>query len=599
MHASRILPCFFLAFALIVVAQPQKARACGGFFCSAQTESPIFQSGERIMFVQRDNGIVSMHIEVSYAGDPTEFAWLIPVLGDPTNVDGTPAPLSRAIQLSSSELFQRLQTQTNPTWNVSFGVPFPSECAPGSFDRTPSFGCGAIALSSAGGDFGVANERAMLDSATSETQEPDPFVLDTARVGPYDAQLIDTPESSDELFDWLNANGYYQDPAAKPLLAYYVSLGYRFIGIRLQNGKDNGDIRPILLNLPEGGPCVPLRLTGIAATADMPVRVWVLGPGRAIPKNFLHAVVNEQAVDYPGGGNYDQVVADAVAEAGGRAFVTEMALPHDFETTFIDRESLPTEREVIMMSTYDQETFDARWEQWGLPTSGPDYDAAGLEENPEFRRKRLVEEVALPALAIERAFRQTTHVTRFYTRIDPDDMTRDPIFSFNADMEMIPTERTMAMRQFTDKECVPHQIAQWDDGRRFTFSSAAFMNVTLNRPDVPALLRVEVAEEAGQPFVVHRDEIEVMDTVMDRAVLGATTLTEEEREQFEVAESPEQWPNPPAGFDEMGSQADEEGADEGADEGCRVGGQAVMTGYMLLALAFLIHRRRRAFAPRG
>ena len=34
--------------------------------------------------------------------------------------------------------------------------------------------------------------------------------------------------------------------------------------------------------------CVPLRLTAIAASAEMPVFVWIAGKERAVPQNFVH-----------------------------------------------------------------------------------------------------------------------------------------------------------------------------------------------------------------------------------------------------------------------------------------------------------------------
>jgi len=581
---------------LAVTLHTPSAQACGGFFCNAETQSPIFQSGERIMFVQRDNGIVSMHIEVSYQGDPTEFGWLIPILGEPRDADGNPVPLEQAIQLSSSNLFMTLQESTNPSWTVDTSQePFPSQCDFDSFDSGgggfSGFGCA---------DFAEATPTAAAGANTSagffDGNRPDPYVLDSAAVGPYDAELITAPQSSDDLFDWLNANGYVQDPASKPLLGYYVSQGYKFIGVRLQNGKDNGDIRPILLNLPEGGPCVPLRLTGIAATDDMPMRIWVLGQGRAIPKNFLHAVINEQAVDYPNGGNYDQVVADAVAEAGGRAFVTEMSDTTELlKWAFVPREELPTDREVWTLLNYDQEAFDKAWDDYALPRTGRDYsDVIGGTTHGKARQERLIREVALPALAIERAFRETTHLTRFYTRIDADDMTRDPIFSFNPGLPMVAQRRTVAVRSWFDKNCSSFNIAEWDDGRRFTLDWTLLSNPTLKLPDAPALLRVEVADEEGENFVVHADEILEMDAVMDRSILGRPTLTDSERAQFktapEVAET-DMWPNKPAGFDAAVSGSGSATSED--DDGCRASGADVMTLYMVLVVGFLIYWRRR------
>ena len=82
---------------------------------------------------------------------------------------------------------------------------------------------------------------------------------------------------------------------------------------------------------------MPLKLTSIAATPEMPILVWVLGDGRAVPKNFIHAVVNEQALTYPGAQNYIDVVTEAVDTVQGRAWVTEYAQPanKNFKNRFV------------------------------------------------------------------------------------------------------------------------------------------------------------------------------------------------------------------------------------------------------------------------
>ncbi len=150
------------------------------------------------------------------------------------------------------------------------------------------------------------------------------LVLQEANIGPFGAQLIQATDA-DALYAWLGEQGYLQDPKARPILDEYVKLGAVFLGLKLQNGKSTGDLRPIQLNLGDTDQCVPLRLTAIAATANLPMLVWVLGEHRAVPKNFMSALVNPAALNWPSVNNYVQVVTDAVNSVMGRAFVTEYA----------------------------------------------------------------------------------------------------------------------------------------------------------------------------------------------------------------------------------------------------------------------------------
>ena len=74
-------------------------------------------------------------------------------------------------------------------------------------------------------------------------------------------------------------------------------------------------------------PMIPIILTSVAATPNMGVQVWMLGAGRAIPRNFYHTVINDAQIDWlTAGRNYNDVIIKAVGEAEGKhAFVTEFA----------------------------------------------------------------------------------------------------------------------------------------------------------------------------------------------------------------------------------------------------------------------------------
>ena len=57
------------------------AQACGGFFCD--NVNPVNQSAERILFAQHaDEGKLEMHIQIQYAGPPTDFGWILPTAPD-------------------------------------------------------------------------------------------------------------------------------------------------------------------------------------------------------------------------------------------------------------------------------------------------------------------------------------------------------------------------------------------------------------------------------------------------------------------------------------------------------------------------------------
>jgi hypothetical protein len=98
--------------------------------------------------------------------------------------------------------------------------------------------------------------------------------------------------------------------------------------LKLTNGAGLDDVHPITLSYDSGETCFPLRLTRIAAVADMDIRVFVLANDRAAPTNYRHVVVNPLKIDWLNFAvNYKEVITNAVDAlmADGRAFVTEYA----------------------------------------------------------------------------------------------------------------------------------------------------------------------------------------------------------------------------------------------------------------------------------
>lgn len=602
-----------VAVATLVPGAPSPAKACGGFFCNAVTLSPIYQAGERVLFASEE-GMTTMHIEVTYAGDPTQFGWILPLPDVPRDANGDPLPLEKAVGISSPTLFQILQNQTDPQFIIN--------------NTGTSGSCGNGRATSAAGGFAMDAGAAGAPNAAPE--EPEVQVLDEAKVGPYDAQLIQT-ESSDALFEWLNDNEYYQDPAAKPLLGHYVSQGYVFVGIRLQSGKDNGDIKPLSLHFGENAPCVPLRLTKIAATEDMPILVWVLGEGRAVPKNFLHAIVDDRAVQFPGGTNYFDVVTEAIDTASGHAWVTEFAgdasqfrgmfLPDNWKS--LDQVDAASDLRAMLTALqnngmyWNADVVDVLRDEVAKPAglkgylygscwNSPDWDGTGecnndthetsddefymdlmywldeakrqeltIEADLEGIRAGIKERVIGPLEDIESLFARSKTLTRFFTTSDPEEMTKDPVFAYNPELPDVSLTHTVDVHQVSTPDCDPFTIATYADGNKYTFEGFSVGTV----PGVSPLKVVELLDEEGPARPFHPDQAHEVDTILNNAVVGSPSLPA----NFELKPAPVEapsWPNPPPGW---------------GDDGCS-GGAAGSSAWLLslLALALLAFRRRAA-----
>jgi len=584
-----------IACVMVAVGGVSVAQACGGFFCNNLTQVPGYQAGERVIFASY-GGLVSMHVELNYTGEDTsKFSWILPVPEAPRDATGEPLPLDEAVGISATEFFDVIQASTDPQFNVNFqGTEDPYGCR----DSMDFFG--GVAMSTA-------------DSAPAPGNAADPSgpegrvaVLEEASVGPYNAQLIEASDA-DALYEWLNDNGYYQDPAAQPLLEHYVGQEYLFIGIRLQSERNDAALKPLSITLGEDAPCVPLRLTGIAATEDMPIFVWVMGESRAVPKNFIHAVVNDQAIQFPAATNYVDAVNQAVDTASGRAWVTEFSGPVDnFRGAFLPewnqdmsalssaetlselmaaipgqvkndvgymdvlREEIPMPEglkgypyndcwmvspqpwndcnESDEMHDTTEAEFYGYFEWWLEYLTGEGYS---FEVDLEGLKARLISEVLEPLVAIEELLSSTAHVTRFYTTQSADEMTKDPIFAFNPDLPDVPRMHSAQIWEYWGWDCEPYQIVEYPDGRRFTFDcdSDGCANFAVDAvPDADALLFPEVLDETGvgQPFSF--DQVLTVDGLLG-TVIGTPSLPDDfQLEANESVTEKPTWPNPPPGY---------------------------------------------------
>ncbi|HLT36659.1 MAG TPA: DUF2330 domain-containing protein [Enhygromyxa sp.] len=271
---------------------PNQARACGGTFCdNTGIPMPVDQRGEDILFVQ-DGPDIEVHVRIQYEGEAERFAWLVPIQAVPE------------ISVGSEMLFARLADATVPRWV-----------------RQHSYECDSEDPSSGGWGFVPSEDFA----GASE----DPDVVLEATVGAFEVVVLQGGTAV-EVIEFLDQNGYAQDPEAAPILQEYLDEGFLFAAVKLSAGADVDQIHPLVFRFPGDEPCVPIRLTRIAAEPDMGIRVYALGQHRWAPRNYLHVVLNPLA--YPWSEinaeslpEYTELLTLAVDEAGGRAFATDYA----------------------------------------------------------------------------------------------------------------------------------------------------------------------------------------------------------------------------------------------------------------------------------
>jgi hypothetical protein len=619
----------------------QEVSACGGFFCNAQTVTPIYQAGERVVFA-REGDTVTMHIEIMFSGEATDFGWILPIPEDAVvDEEGEIKDLEEVLKVSTADLFDRLQTPTTPAFRISRDTAHacadPSDVFPTAF----------------------ADSASVMDSGVSGGGPPPVTVLQSANVGPYGAQLIKATNSAD-LFAWLTENGYLTDDAfyttpPTEILDTYVQKEHVFLALKLQNGKSTGDLRPVELALGDTDACVPLRLTAIAATSNMPMLVWVLGDHRAIPKNFLHAEVNPLALTWPGATNYAEVVTEAVNSVTGRAFVTEYASPEkimngDFWSAGIEARRDGVENASTLSDLLDAVGNDAQnpeltdllksyvtkpaelrgypygdcwyagdsgfgFEEWcedtnedHVTTEDEFYgyiaywnevlNAADtpIEGDLEGLKSTALEGFYAPRERIQNMFDNAAWITRFFTTISDDEMTRDPIFAYNPDLEAYDDDQTVQVTVIADVDCGEfwHEV-DYPGGHKRIIPCESYCNPLFTvQPMVGAdpLIEVSVMDESGPAKPFNKEKAEEVDELLNQTEAGKPTLPD----WYDLGEEPSRPvhidPPPSKPFKPTGSSS----SDGGMCSAAPVAGAGPygMLTLIVSLMAFVGLRRRQA-----
>ncbi len=503
-----------LASAAILVPAAE-AEACGGTFCDGGGPQvmPVDQRGENILFV-RDGEDIEAHIQIQYEGETEDFAWIVPMMAVPE------------VSVGSEPLFRALLAATVPTFTISQRTD--GDCGGGS----GGLGCGAQsdALADAG----------FVDEEMDEDTPGDPVVA-KGTAGAFEYAVLDG-ETTEQVTAWLADNGYASDPEATPILDAYLQSGFVFVAFKLRGGAGVDEIHPVVLRYRGSEPCVPIRLTRIAAVDDMGIRAFFLGQHRVAPTNYRHVLINPIQIDWGAlAANYDAVVTLAVDgdEASGHAFVTEYAgntsvVPrNDVEppgldgAAFVGLRANAVVAELIRQHLLDcsitDELGNVLQDSGGPctalhPLVGPlleeffptpawatpaewwnDLDGSNEHDTTDWPAEefaaRFEERIAGPAEHAADILDANVYLTRLYTTISPAEMTEDPTFHENPMLP--PVSNQFSATVVSDCEGPTH--VELADGRVIQYDDAGLPPVF---EDMPYALAVEQVPSSGAPMVL-------------------------------------------------------------------------------------------------
>jgi hypothetical protein len=236
-----------LAALVVAVTDAGDASACGGCFVQ-QSESTQVSGHRMILSVSPDH--TTLWDQIEYAGNPSSFAWVLPVKGI---VD---------VGLSSDALFQTLEAYTTVT------ISSPSVSCP-----QPS--CGFASTGTGGGDeFGSGGGGGGGVEVVAHSV-----------VGPYETvQLASTDPGA--LTTWLTDHGYNIPSDVVPIIDSYVNDGFNFLALKLVPGEGIESMKPVRVTTPGASPVLPLKMVAAGTGAVTPISLWIFAEGRYEPTNF-------------------------------------------------------------------------------------------------------------------------------------------------------------------------------------------------------------------------------------------------------------------------------------------------------------------------
>lgn len=286
-----------LAISTALSFSPRAASACGGTFCSS---SPITQNAERVLFIRTDDNDTTAVVQIQAQGNDPDFAWVVPLDSLPRDIHEEP-----------TSTFTGLDQSTAPTYLF--------------FNRS------SLSSGSGGGGGGCGSSDSVTLPSSSPDRDSSVRVWASGETGSYRYDVVSS-EDPTALRHWLDDNHYQTPVEAEPIIGEYVSEHKVFLAVRLRSvqGVLSFLVSPLAFTYSGRTPCVPIRLTRIATVPTLPILTYVIGNTRAIPMNFSQTTVADADVARLGPTrfntqSYDQLVTNAVNEAGGRAWVTEFA----------------------------------------------------------------------------------------------------------------------------------------------------------------------------------------------------------------------------------------------------------------------------------
>ncbi len=372
---------------LAAVTDARDAAACGGCFHGPTDVGGSIVTDHRMVFEITAKETI-LWDQVRYAGNPDEFAWVLPVRAGAT------------IELSRGEWIAAVDAATRSTVQGPQIVCPPRPRTASTSNRSSSSsssssssggGCGGggstgfSATPETAGSAGTGNND---DGSSSGGVSPtfagsdDVEVVAQSSIGPYQAVTIRASGTTGGISDWLKTNGFAIPESIAPVIDGYTAEKFDFIALKLRPGQGVQAMRPVRIASPGADPTMPLRMVAAGIGAKVGLTLWVIGEGRYRTQNFPDAPVDWPALSWDVGqrrSNRMELETAALATNGGRSWITEAALRTSVSESSYGNPTLPNVYDAYRTQCLGKPRRSVPCDEAALPPPDgqPDPDADG------------------------------------------------------------------------------------------------------------------------------------------------------------------------------------------------------------------------------
>lgn len=481
---SKLLALGLAGLCSLVLFVPVDAKACGGCFHgepSTPTQSPSVVTDHRMVLALSPT-MTTLWDQVEYAGDPEEFAWVLPIRG------------KVVVGLGNDSFINALDQQSAPVIRAPR-----SSCAPVGMSFDDSSGSSGCGMSS--GDSEMASSPPPSKNGDLGWQEDSGvFVTDRSTVGPYETVQVHGADAGG-IIGWLRTNKFVVPVELEPMLQKYVTEGFDFVAVKLRPGLGVHAMRPIRVSFKGAYPTLPLRMVRAGVGEKVGLKLFVISSGRWKTANFPTLAIDPQMVtwDFTASRSDYTVIRDRESQKlDGRAWTIESSLDlsrSQLPTTFEPAPDPPKDSGVADTAKTSDSASDAAVDETATdaeldadevsadaavedaavdsaPSTPPDYDAGAAPAVDPYASDL---EVAYGTFSTRRVTRLRTDLASKFLDVD---------LQLEADDNEAALPRELQVTKGINENCPPSNNAS---------SSSSSDGCECNVPDTNTKLRVPAA----------------------------------------------------------------------------------------------------------